>query len=72
MVIIESAVNRVLDGNTYLGKKLAPSSLCKKIVVKKPTAYTWDWYCHLVGDRPLFNNHSDFYHGSKFAGKRFA
>jgi len=21
------------------------------MVVLKHTAYTWDWYCHLVGDR---------------------
>jgi len=21
------------------------------MVVKNTTAYTWDWYCHLVGDR---------------------
>jgi hypothetical protein len=26
-----------------LGKKI--------IIVKNATAYTWDWYCHLVVDR---------------------
>jgi hypothetical protein len=26
-----------------LGKKI--------IIVKNETAYTWDWYCHLVVDR---------------------
>jgi hypothetical protein len=30
-----SAVNRMLDGDTYPGKKQVPSSLCKKIIVKK-------------------------------------
>jgi hypothetical protein len=36
----------------YPGKKLAHSALGKKIIiVKKATAYTWDWYCHLVVDR---------------------
>jgi hypothetical protein len=25
------------------------------IPVKSTTAYTWDWYCHLVGDRALIN-----------------
>jgi hypothetical protein len=31
-----SAVNTPLDGSTYPGKKLVPSSLCKKnLVVKK-------------------------------------
>jgi len=24
----------------------------KLIIVKNATAYTWDWYCHLVVDRP--------------------
>jgi hypothetical protein len=23
----------------------------KIIIVKNATAYTWDWYCHLVVDR---------------------
>ncbi len=27
----ESMINRVLDGSTYPGQKLAPPSLCKKI-----------------------------------------
>ena len=27
----QSASNRVLDGNFYLGEKLVPSSLCKKV-----------------------------------------
>jgi hypothetical protein len=50
-----SAVNWVLDGSTYLGQKLVPSSLCQKILlVKKATAYTWDWKRHLVGDGALF------------------
>jgi hypothetical protein len=32
------------------------SSLCKKnLVVIKTAAYTWDWYCHLVGDRASFS-----------------
>jgi hypothetical protein len=32
-----------------LGKKI--------IIVKNATAYTWDWYCHLVVDRAsLFAN----------------
>jgi hypothetical protein len=29
-----------------LGKKI--------IIVKNATAYTWDWYCHLVVDRASF------------------
>ncbi len=31
----ESAVNRALDGRTYTNQKLVPSSLCKKVIVKK-------------------------------------
>ncbi len=32
--------------------KLAHSALGKKIIIaKNATAYTWDWYCHLVIDR---------------------
>jgi hypothetical protein len=31
----ESPVNRMLGGTTYPGKKLVPSSLCKKIVFMK-------------------------------------
>jgi hypothetical protein len=31
----ESKVNRVPDGSTYPDQKLAPSSLCKKLVVQK-------------------------------------
>jgi len=30
-----------------LGKKI--------IIVKNATAYTWDWYCHLVVDRASLN-----------------
>jgi hypothetical protein len=26
----------------------------KFIIVKNATAYTWDWYCHLVVDRASF------------------
>jgi hypothetical protein len=26
-------------------------SVRKIIIVKNATAYTWDWYCHLVVDR---------------------
>jgi hypothetical protein len=26
----------------------------KIIIVKNATAYTWDWYCHLVVDRASF------------------
>ncbi len=29
-------------------------ALGKKIIVKNATAYTWDWYCHLVVDRASF------------------
>jgi hypothetical protein len=36
----------------YPGLKLAHSALGKKIIiVKNATAYTWDWYCHLVVDK---------------------
>jgi len=36
----------------YPDYKLAHSALGKKIIiVKNATAYTWDWYCHLVVDR---------------------
>jgi hypothetical protein len=36
----------------YPGEKLAHLTLGKKIIiVKNATAYTWDWYCHLVVDR---------------------
>jgi len=31
----EAAVNRDLDGSTYPSSKLAPSSLCKKILIVK-------------------------------------
>jgi hypothetical protein len=31
-----------------LGKKI--------IIVKNATAYTWDWYCHLVVDRASLDN----------------
>jgi hypothetical protein len=31
-----------------LGKKI--------IIVKNATAYTWDWYCHLVVDRASFHS----------------
>jgi hypothetical protein len=31
-----------------LGKKI--------IIVKNATAYTWDWYCHLVVDRASLKN----------------
>ncbi len=31
-----------------LGKKI--------IIVKNATAYTWDWYCHLVVDRASFKS----------------
>ncbi len=35
--------------------KLAHLALGKKIIiVKNATAYTWDWYCHLVVDRASF------------------
>jgi len=27
----------------------------KIIIVKNATAYTWDWYCHLVVDRASFD-----------------
>jgi hypothetical protein len=33
-------------------KSLLIQLLVKKIIiVKNATAYTWDWYCHLVVDR---------------------
>jgi hypothetical protein len=36
----------------YPGEKLAHLAVGKKIIiVKYATAYTWDWYCHLVVDR---------------------
>jgi hypothetical protein len=48
----QSTVNKSLDGSMYPGEKLAHSALGKKIIiVKNATAYTWDWYCHLVVDR---------------------
>jgi hypothetical protein len=48
----QSTVNKSLDGSMYPGKKLAHSALGKKIInVKNATAYTLDWYCHLVVDR---------------------
>jgi hypothetical protein len=32
----ESAINRAIDGSTYPGKKVVPSSLCKQnLVIKK-------------------------------------
>ncbi len=35
----------------YPSHKLAHSALSKKIIiVKNATAYTWDWYCHLVDE----------------------
>jgi len=33
------------------------SSWKKIIIVKNATAYTWDWYCHLVVDRASFHKH---------------
>jgi hypothetical protein len=51
----QSTVNKSLDGSMYPGKKLPHSALGKKIIiVKNATAYTWDWYCHLVVDRASF------------------
>jgi hypothetical protein len=51
----QSTVNKSLDGSMYPGYKLAHSALGKKIIiVKNATAYTWDWYCHLVVDRASF------------------
>jgi hypothetical protein len=48
----QSTVNKSLDGSPYPSEKLAHSALGKKIfIVKSATAYTWDWYCHLVVDR---------------------
>jgi hypothetical protein len=48
----QSTVNKSLDGSMYPSEKLAHLALCKKIIiVKNATAYTWDWYCHLVVDR---------------------
>jgi hypothetical protein len=45
-------VNKSLDGSTYPSQKLAHSALGKKIIIlKKATAYNWDWYCHLMVDR---------------------
>jgi hypothetical protein len=40
-----SAVNTTLDGSTYTGLKLAPSSLCKKkkLLLRNEATYTWDW-----------------------------
>jgi hypothetical protein len=53
----QSAVNKSLDGSMYPGLKLAHSALGKKIIiVKNATAYTWDWYCHLVVDRASLKN----------------
>jgi hypothetical protein len=55
----QSTVNKSLDGSMYPGKKLAHSALGKKIIiVKNATAYTWDWYCHLVVDRASLHCHS--------------
>ncbi len=39
----ESAINGALDGSIYTGLKLVPFSLCKKLVVKNTTTYTWNW-----------------------------
>jgi hypothetical protein len=40
-----------------LVKSLLIRLLVKKIIiVKKATAYTWDWYCHLVVDRASLVN----------------
>jgi hypothetical protein len=36
-----SAVNTTLDGSTYPGEKLVPSSL--KMMLRNETTYTWDW-----------------------------
>jgi hypothetical protein len=30
-------------------------SLQKKLLLRKTATYTWDWYCHLVGDRASLN-----------------
>jgi hypothetical protein len=32
----------------------------KIIIVKNATAYTWDWYCHLVVDRASLAQHLKF------------
>jgi hypothetical protein len=48
----QSTVNKSLDGSMYPSQKLAHLALGKKIIiVKNATAYTWDWYCHLVVGR---------------------
>ncbi len=53
----EATINRVLDGSTYPDKKLVHSVFGKiNYGVQNTTAYTWDWYCHLVGDRASLKN----------------
>ena len=48
----ESTVNRALGDSTYPSQKLVHFSLCNFFLLLWNTAtYTWDWYCHLVGDR---------------------
>jgi hypothetical protein len=40
----ESAVNRALDGSTYLDLKPLPFSLCKKnLLLRNAPTYSWDW-----------------------------
>ncbi len=51
----ESTINRALDGSTYSGWKLVPSSIRKKLCLsRKATSYTWDSLWHQVGDKYLF------------------
>jgi hypothetical protein len=48
--------------------------LAKKIfIVKNATAYTWDWYCHLVVDRAslLFKICSDIFEHISFQSLSF-
>jgi len=50
----EATVNKALDGSTYPGLKLV-HSVFSKINMVNTTAQSWDWYCHLVGDRDSLN-----------------
>ncbi len=50
----ESAVNRSLDGSTYPGEKLVPSSHCKNNkLLRKTATYTFYWQFLLAADRAL-------------------
>jgi hypothetical protein len=42
------------------------------MVVKNTTAYTWEWYCHLMGDRASFYNCKKLEKMVKFVSPEFS